>query len=261
MTVRSVQAVSNALLVIEAITREQPVGVSQLARTTGLDKSLVQRLLITLNDSGWIVPSSGTPRRWQLSSKPLNLLRNVRPLHLLEAAAAEMVRFRDEINETVILSAPQRGEMVILDIARSETPLRIEINEAFAFSKGSAGSIAFMAALPTDDQVGLAALEPDGQRDAAVLAARARGFAILRSGDLVNIASALLDEDSYPFAVLSIVVPRFRMKTGDEERFGQLVAESARRVSLASPGQGSPGQPTTSGATVGAGGGRRRARV
>ena len=231
MTVRQVRAVANALLVIEAIAVEQPVGVGQLARSTGLDKSLVQRLLVTLHEGGWINPASGTPRQWQLSSKPLSLLRSTHSLHLLELASAEMARLRDELNETVILAAPQRGRIVIIDIARSRTALRIEINEAFAFSRTSAAAVAYLAALPPDREADFLEINENVDLSAQVSAARALGYAILETDGIVNIASALVDENQFPFATLSLTVPAFRIEDDERERLAKRLVESARRCS------------------------------
>ena len=227
MTVRQVRAVSNALVVIEAIAVEQPVGVGQLARSTGLDKSLVQRLLVTLHDGGWIVPASGTPRRWQISSKPLSLLRSTHPLHLLELASNEMARLRNELNETVILAAPQRGRMVVIDIARSRTALRIDINEAFAFSRTSAAAVAYLAALPPEQEADFLELNEAQELADQVAAARRLGYAMLDTEDLLNVACAIVDEKDFPFATLSLTVPLFRVGPGDRERLAEKLVASA----------------------------------
>lgn len=233
MTVRPVRSAANVLVVIEAIATDQPVGVSQLARTTGLDKSLVQRLLTTLHDSGWIMPASGTPRRWQLSSKPLSLLRMTRPIHLLELASAEMLRLREELNETVIIAAPQAGKMVIVDLARTETPLRVEAHPQFAFSPTSASAVAFLAALPAEQEADFLELREDVDFRERVAIARQRGYATLESEESVVLASAMRDESNFPFATLAIVAPRFRLAGQDLDELGKKVAESARRCSAA----------------------------
>src|SRR5580700_6344545 len=106
---QSIDAALHALVVFEKIAQLQPIGVSELARATDMDKSRVQRILLTLNDANWIMPAPGPRRRWQVASRPLNILRRAGRLYLLERAAAQMTSLRDQLAETVFLSAPQGG--------------------------------------------------------------------------------------------------------------------------------------------------------
>lgn len=231
MTVRPVKAASNALIVFEAVADEQPVGVSQLARSTGLDKSQVQRMLTTLYEAGWIMPTLGSPRRWQISSKPVTLVRSTRPLHLIELATTEMIRLRDATNETTILTALQAHEMVIIDIARSNTALRVQLEVGDAFRSVSGSAIALLAALPPESNLNfLRASEELEVRD-RIAKAQELGYATHETEEWIVFASAMLDESAFPFAVLGLVAPKFRVSRGESSGLGRLVVNSARRVS------------------------------
>ena len=51
MAVKTIQAVDKALVLMEHLARDQPVGVSALARAVGLDKMAVQRVLAAMEQS------------------------------------------------------------------------------------------------------------------------------------------------------------------------------------------------------------------
>ncbi|MGR6998427.1 helix-turn-helix domain-containing protein [Yinghuangia aomiensis] len=53
-SVKEIQSVKNACLLLEELARRQPVGVSDLARSIGMDKSAVHRLAVTLGSTGWL---------------------------------------------------------------------------------------------------------------------------------------------------------------------------------------------------------------
>lgn len=57
-----VRSVSNALTLIEELARQQPVGVSLLARGLGLPKTSVLRTLRTLEASGWATAVTNSPQ-------------------------------------------------------------------------------------------------------------------------------------------------------------------------------------------------------
>ena len=54
MPVQSLQTVENAMVVLEKVAENQPIGVSALARLLDMDKNTAQRLLVTLGRQGWI---------------------------------------------------------------------------------------------------------------------------------------------------------------------------------------------------------------
>src|SRR4051812_7098462 len=78
MPVKTLQTVENAFGVLEAVAEHQPVGVSALARSLGLDKAAVQRILVTLGAVGWLQPS-GEGGTWALSPQALVVGRRYAP--------------------------------------------------------------------------------------------------------------------------------------------------------------------------------------
>jgi IclR family acetate operon transcriptional repressor len=239
--VQSIDAALHTLLVFEKVAELQPVGVSELARAADIDKSRVQRILLTLNDANWIMPAPGPRRRWQVASRPLNILRRAGRLYLLERAVAQMSYLRDLLGETVFLSAPQGGRMVVLDAAKSTTPLRIEFNPGDSFSPQSASAVSILAALPEGSDPYLLEGQSDLDIKERVADARARHYAILDSGDFVAFAAAVPDETGFPFASLTVAAPTFRVTRAKRaEIVSSLTAAVSRCASPDSSDAGTP---------------------
>src|SRR3982074_1804722 len=99
-TVKEIQSVRNACTVINAIAARQPIGVSELARVTGLDKSGVQRLALTLHRAGWMRPEPGVATRWELSPDFASLARAGGTASLVATVRPAMLLLRDETGET-----------------------------------------------------------------------------------------------------------------------------------------------------------------
>ena len=209
--VQSIDAALHAFVVFEKIAQLQPIGVSELARATDMDKSRVQRILLTLNEANWIMPAPGPRRRWQVASRPLNILRRAGRLYLLERAAAQMTSLRDQLAETVFLSAPQGGRMVVLDAAKGMTPLRIEFDAGDSFSPQSASAVSILAALPPGADPHMLEGQSDAGLKQRVDEARTRKYASLQTGDFVAFATAIPDETGFPFASLTVAAPAFRV--------------------------------------------------
>jgi len=227
---QSIKAALSLFTVFEKISEVQPIGVSELARLTGLDKSRVQRILLTLSEADWIVPAAGKTRRWQVGSKPVSIVRRAGRLQLLERALVEMAALRDEFDETVFLAAPQQGRMVVLDSASTSTPLRIQFNAGDSFAAHSASAVAILAALPRDEPNGLLAPTTDADITRRTALARKTGVAELNSGEFISLAAAIVDEFGSPFATLTLAGPAQRMSAIRRKTIAMALLAAARRA-------------------------------
>jgi IclR family transcriptional regulator, acetate operon repressor len=233
--VQSIDSAFNALTVFERVVQEQPVGVSELARLTSLDKSRVQRILLTLYAANWITPAPGHPRKWQVNMRPLNLLRRAGRLQLLERAVTEMARLRDELGETVFLSAPQEDHMTVLEEAVSDNPVRLEFNPGDSIPARSAAGISIMAALPEGLDGNPFDEDIDEELTSRFMDVRAKGYATVDSEEFVSFAAALLDENDYPFASLTVAIPVFRLTRARRAEVAASLLAAARRTQPGSP--------------------------
>ncbi|MDF2586150.1 MAG: IclR family transcriptional regulator, partial [Mycobacterium sp.] len=65
--IAATSSVLSAFRVLEAVADAQPVGLSELARSVELPKSTVQRVLLTLQELGWLSATDSAPARWRLT--------------------------------------------------------------------------------------------------------------------------------------------------------------------------------------------------
>jgi DNA-binding IclR family transcriptional regulator len=252
------RVVVTALHVLEAVSELQPVGVSALARATGIPKSSVQRCLVSLREAGWITAPAGQPRSWVLTGRALTVgLRGSAEQGLREAALAVMQDVRDETRETIHLSgfgaehapAPdaEPAALVVIDRLDSPEPVRtwVRLGTRVPLHASCSGR-AVLSRLPDAevDRLLTGSLERFSAQtitDREALAAelrevRERGWAIAdqswRAG-VGAVAAAVVDTVGRPVGALAISVPQQRFGPGRESELGPVAVAAAERVSAA----------------------------
>lgn len=249
------RAVRATLAVLEAVSELQPVGVSALARATGIPKSTVQRSLVTLREAGWLTPARSDPRRWAMTGRALAVgLRGSTETTLREAALAEMQELRDRTRETIHLSGfgPEHaaaGEagpaMVVIDRLDSTEPVRtwVRLGTRVPLHASCSGR-AVLSRLPADEadrllDGGLERFSAQTLVDRDALRAelrevRDRGWATARASwrqGVGAVAAALLGPDGRPVGALAVSVPMQRFDDGRARELGPQVAATAARIS------------------------------
>jgi DNA-binding IclR family transcriptional regulator len=126
MAVKSVRSVANALAVVEALAAQPGIGVSALARELSLDKMAVQRILVTLFESGWIRGVDGESGRWELSPRLAGLGRGVAS-DLRVHAREHLEALARDTGETVLLWSVDRRRAVVVDTIDSPQALRMTV--------------------------------------------------------------------------------------------------------------------------------------
>jgi IclR family transcriptional regulator, acetate operon repressor len=231
MAVKAIQAVDNALHVLEQLAIEQPAGVSELARITGLDKMAVQRVLVTLGQRGWIRQVDGSNGQWQLTAVPMRVGE--------QYAAALRVVGRDHLHrlaetsgETALLFRRERDRLVVVDGVDSTQLVRMSVpigTEAPMLRGG--GLDVFLSAeerrtlQPSSHPMAKAAL------DAAV----ANGYFVLDS--MYPHASAIgaplwsrSDSHRTVGGAVIVVGPRERVAAAGYDRLGPIVRDVAAAI-------------------------------
>lgn len=218
-----VQAVERALLLLEEIAASRiPPTAPELALRAGVNRATAWRLLSTLEhfdlverhpDSGRYTVSYGAVRLSRATDATA-LVRRIRPV--LERIAAET-------GGTVFLEAASRGEPVVLDEARSASPVQIDLGGVrIPLHCGSVGKL-HLAALPDDERdrylVGpLVAPTPRTVTDPDALRAelgecRRTGIAYNYAEhhpDWCGITAAVRDRAGRDLAYLNVTLPTFR---------------------------------------------------
>ena len=231
-SVKEVRSVRNACAVLEAVAAFQPIGVSELARATGIDKSAVQRIAVTLHAAGWLHPHNEPPTRWEIS--PANpVLRLATGDSLATVGRPAMEKLRELTGETVILVTRNQGQLVIVAAAESPQPVRVSPTVGLVLPyDGSSTGAAIAAWLPEAELRPLQAAHP-ALHDRRLDRVRQRGWADLDQelGPGVRaVAAAVAAPDGYPLGAMAVCGPANRISASDLPRLGAMVVEAAGQV-------------------------------
>jgi len=242
-------SVHAALRVLEAVSEEQPVGVSDLARRLTMPKTSAQRALVALREAGWIRPvGEGRATRWALTPRALIVgSRAGGELRLTAVARPALEQLHARTRETIHLLVRDGDDMVLVEhlespqLVRSSYPLGMRVPMS-ACSSGKA----LLAAMAPDDAAAILAHGLRASTEATITdperlrldlrRTSARGYATNRgelSPDVNAVAAAIVDARHGPVAAISISVPAHRMTDERWELFGRMVADAARQASEA----------------------------
>ncbi|MFI6985648.1 IclR family transcriptional regulator [Embleya sp. NPDC050154] len=232
MAVKPLQSLARALEVLEVIAAHEPIGVAELARITGVDKSALQRILVTLHTCGWLRPTAEPSTRWKLTTRPLVLAAQARRRDdLLTRARPVLADLREETGETVTLAVPDAGRIVAVDVAESRQLVRTvpRIGLVFPAATSAAGQ-ALCAATPPDEW-DLSGIDPsDTAFQREVAGTRERGWSLSMGAvdaDITSVGAAVLDSTGRPVAALIVSAPSGRLDQVACRRVGMMVARAA----------------------------------
>jgi IclR family acetate operon transcriptional repressor len=245
---KTVQSFDRAVAILDAFTAERSeLGVSQIARITGLKRSTVHRLLVTLRRHE-LVQQLPNSKDYALGPHVLRLAE-VALYHLnLEKAAKEvMSRLRDRCDETVGLHA-RLGPTTrtVLDQVESRQPLRriyTEIGMVIPIYLGAPGKVLLAYSSPElQEEVLSGRLEPvtartitDPQKLRTELArTRKNGYALSleeRVAGISTLAVPVANHTGTVIAALSVTGPSSRLSKKRLLEFVPLAGGAAREIS------------------------------
>jgi len=232
MAVKTIRSVHNALVVLEALAAAQPIGVSALARTVDLDKTTVQRILLTLGNGGWIRQLDDG--EWTITSKPLQIGTHYTS-GLREAAHPHLVQLQRETDETVLLFAREGDTMVVLDTVDSSQVLRmtVPIGMVVPIRQGAA----FDAFLPDAERSTLVKVSP-APTSSALASVRTAGYFVIDEmyPNAIAAGAPVFDRRSAPVATITIVAPKVRVTKLAARKLGEAAARTAALVTTATTG-------------------------
>jgi IclR family transcriptional regulator, acetate operon repressor len=244
--VKAMQSVLNTLRVLEEVASRQPIGVGQLARVLQMPKSSVQRALVALHTGGWIRPASGEVTRWVMTTRALAVGGRVGgDLDLRATALPIMEDLRRHTEETIHLTVPEDGKMVLIERLETDKPVRISMALGHALPMhASANGKAVLAnsspevikQLPAGElprYTDTTITDPDKLR-AELAAIRRRGFAVNHGewrSDVGSVAAVVIGADEKPIASLSVNLPVSRLTQQSEAAFGAAVNAAANNLS------------------------------
>ncbi|SEF60248.1 DNA-binding transcriptional regulator, IclR family [Thermomonospora echinospora] len=185
--------IARALAVIDAVARSpQPLGVSRIARETGLSKAVAHRILRELV-SGRFLGFDEKTKVYRLGAGALNIgLAAMRELDVPAVAHRHLVALAERTGQTATLSLRQGWSRVYVDqvLSPHEIRMSVALGSGHPLHAGSS-SKAILAALP-DAEVAdyIAHHRLDGVTDATITSAEALRQEIARIRRLGYAASA-----------------------------------------------------------------------
>lgn len=240
MAVHRTKAGARILLVLETVAREQPIGVSDIARLLGEDKSTVQRMLMTLSDAGWITAVGDNKTRWTTSSRVTTLARYAqRGNDLRQRAQLALQQLRDTTGETAALTMLDQDQFTVVELAESTQMLRIapHIGQRITI-KGSVSGLAFLPFVSEKLQRELLGEEPSASLRATYKRVIRDGYATFdnpKAGGSINFAAPVFGVDDRPVAVVVLSAPSGRIGPGRYAATAALVMAVARELSSGGP--------------------------
>jgi DNA-binding IclR family transcriptional regulator len=228
------------------LSREQELGVSELARRLGLGKSTVHRLLTTLAAEGLIEQDARTGG-YRLGLVMFELGEAVKVhLDLHAAAGPVLTQLREETRESSQIGILDDTDVVYVDRLESPQTLRLftETGRRVPVHCTSSGKV-LLAHLPDErlqdvlDRAPLTPLTPHTITDPAALrlelaAVRRRGWAEAvneREIGVASVAAPIRDVRGEVIAAISIGAPIARLGSVNRRRLAEVVAEAGEAVS------------------------------
>ena len=244
---RGVQSIDRAVSILRCFDSRNPeLGISDIARMTGLSTSTTHRLLGALQDNQLVRQTRD--RRYALGALLVQLARGgAMATSVREAALPAMNNLRDQCGETVGLHVLlPTHERAVIDQVESRQPLRrtyTEFGVPIPLPLGAPGK-ALLAHLPYPAQEAILArpipaATPSTLTDAVMLRKqlaeiRLHNVALSYSERTVGIrtiAAVIFDGADLPAASISVSAPEGRMPGERMEQLGPMIASCAWAIS------------------------------
>lgn len=236
-----------AEVLLEFGRRSSALGVSEIARATGMSKAVAHRILTTFVECGLLLYEPST-RRYLLGPAAATLgVRALDVSPLRRMAREALVDLQRATGETATVSARVPGGRVYLDQVEStqEIKMTVDLGKRFDLHSGSSGRVilAHLSDEERDDLLSrpLPRLTATTIVDAAALretlrTARERGVCRStgeRQEGAGSIAAPVFGADGSVVGSVSVCGPSYRMTDEACARYEGLVAQAAQWVSRA----------------------------
>ena len=244
--------VGKAVSLLELFTlREPEIGLSDLARRSGLDKATARRLLMALADHR-LIEQEPQSRRYRLGAG-LSRLARIRDAHFpfVRLAAPVIRELSQETGETVHLSEFSAGALLTVHVELSARANRVNVDVGQILPlHGTASGIAFLAASrleavdaylerPLQAFTSFTTIQADDLVKAIALAA-SHGYSRSSQGyeeGVHSIGAAILGAGGQPIGTLAIASPVSRVDDTVAASQGEAVVGAARLISARLTGE------------------------
>lgn len=119
-------SLEKGLMALELLASQGPLTVSELAKLLGFNRSAVYRFVATLRDIGYVAQEGDGKYRTTLRMYSFGRLV-VDRLEIRDLAKQVMSELSAEFGETVNLGCIENDELVVVDLVKSQKPLKSEL--------------------------------------------------------------------------------------------------------------------------------------
>lgn len=240
-----VAAILRAVDVLECLAGAS-LGVSEVARRTGLSPATAYRVLQTLAARD-LVQYDAAAQRYGTGPRLLQLgLRSLRSLDIRRLARPLLERLQQVSGETACLCVRTGDERLYLDQVESPQEVRqtLQLGLREPLYRGASGK-AILAHMPPPyieaylargpfPAMTAATITAPGALRAELAAIRRRGYAVSlgeRWPDTASVAAPILDHEGLPAGALILCAPGHRTPPARRAEFGRLVQAAALALS------------------------------
>ena len=235
------QTLLRGLQLLEVVAKNSNLSIRELAVKVDLPRSIVHRLIATLESEKYIQKNSAQPG-YRLGIKLWSLgCVAVQGTAMKEIARAQLEDLASKTNELVVLAVIDGREVVYLDKIDCPQAVRAYLPiggraPAYCISTGKA----ILAYRPNDTIMHIAKTFntkiPGGPEAFRLHLAqiRRRGYAVNLGqwrGEVGGVASAIRDSEGNAVAAIGVTVPLHRLTKENIVRLGRLVMKAAATVS------------------------------
>lgn len=235
MAVKGSSTAARVLAVFEAVAAREPIGVAELSRILEMDKSAVQRALVTLAGQGWIQAREDPNTRWETTPRIFNIAHSSRAKSDLRQRIQRVLEdLAAETGETAIFNEPDGPNLVVSQVAESRQPLRMVPRVgAIVPTRSSATGRILLAHFARERQIELLGGQPDPQFLAELEQSRARGYGASNevNAPSMTIAAPVLAAGGRPIGAVAISGPAERMPPQEHARLAEKVCRAAETLS------------------------------
>jgi DNA-binding IclR family transcriptional regulator len=241
------QSLERGLDVLEMIAAEgADVGVRELARRSGLSPTIVQRLISSLANRGYIEKNSDTAR-YRLGHRSLALgASGEDAFDYVVAARCELERLAHEHRLNGFVSVLRGGRAIYLLAVQADGPVAIKVSPGSEMPLHSTGAGKVLLAALSDSEARkllgsrkLAAITPHTITDpASVIASlakvRRQGFATVNEENIpgvLSVGAPIRDRAGSVVAALSVAFPKYLDSGLTLHSAEPLVTGAAQRIS------------------------------
>lgn len=244
----TMSTVDKALGMLRHFSVQHPeIGLSELARLAGHDKTTTLRCLTALERNGFVEQDIQT-RRYRLGLAPINLARiRERSFPLLAVLQPHLDRLRDCTQETAHATVLSCGKLMTVLISEPDRATRVFMDPSAPLPvHATASGLVIAAHLPAPQREALiaatvmerftehTATTPE-DLEALLHSARTQGFARAEHAyetDVVGTATAFFDASGLPIGAIAIAAVATRFDTTLAATIERELLATARKLTL-----------------------------